>query len=212
MSQTKSRNIFWTEGTVTRADRERANGHRGATLWFTGLSGSGKSTLARALEEALFARGCQCYVLDGDNVRHGLNSDLGFSPEDRTENIRRIGEVAKLLADFGAFAITAFISPYRADREGVRARHQAGDFLEIHVDAPLTVCEERDPKGLYKKARRGEIPEFTGISAPYEAPETPELVVSTAERSVEECAAQILRYLDEKGYLGVSPVAVGAEV
>ena len=212
MSQTKSRNIFWTEGTVTRADRERANGHRGATLWFTGLSGSGKSTLARALEEALFARGCQCFVLDGDNVRHGLNRDLGFSPADRTENIRRIGEVAKLLTDFGAFAVTAFISPYCEDRDQVRARMDAGDFIEVYVDAPLDVCEERDPKGLYKKARRGEIPEFTGISAPYEAPVNPELVVRTADGSVDDCVEQVLLYLQENGYLGVPAAAATVEV
>jgi adenylylsulfate kinase len=211
MSQTKSRNIFWTEGVVTRADRERANGHRGATLWFTGLSGSGKSTLARALEEALFARGCQCFVLDGDNVRHGLNRDLGFSPADRTENIRRIGEVAKLLTEFGAFAITAFISPYCEDRDQVRARMSAGDFIEVYVDAPLGVCEERDPKGLYKKARRGEIPEFTGISAPYEPPVRPELVVRTADATVDECVEQVLRFLDENGYLGVPAAAATAE-
>jgi adenylylsulfate kinase len=201
MSQTKSRNIFWTEGSVTRADRERANGHRGATLWFTGLSGSGKSTLARALEEALFARGCQCYVLDGDNVRHGLNRDLGFSPADRTENIRRIGEVSKLLTDLGAFAVTAFISPYCEDRDQVRARMDAGDFIEVYVDAPLGVCEERDPKGLYKKARAGQIKNFTGIDDPYEAPVNPEIHLRTDEMSLEEEVIKVIEYLLDNGII-----------
>ena len=203
----KSTNIHWHEGEITRADRERVHGHGGATLWFTGLSGSGKSTLARAVEEALFERGCQVYVLDGDNVRHGLNRDLGFSPEDRSENIRRIGEVAKLFTDFGALVLTAFISPYREDRDAVRALMPEGDFVEIHVDCALDVCEERDPKGLYKKARRGEIPEFTGISAPYEAPESPELSVRTDRSSLEECAVQVVQYLESNGHLGSVPVS-----
>jgi adenylylsulfate kinase len=201
----KSRHIYWAEGAITRADRERLNGHRGATLWFTGLSGSGKSTLARALEAALFARGCRVYVLDGDNVRHGLNGDLGFSPQERTENIRRIGEVAKLFTDFGALAITAFISPYREDRNRVRQMLADGDFIEVYVDCALDVCEQRDPKGLYQKARRGEIPEFTGISAPYEAPESPELVLRTDALTPEECIDQLLRYLESNGY--VTPAA-----
>jgi adenylylsulfate kinase len=197
----KSENIFWHEGHITRADRERLHGHRGVTIWFTGLSGSGKSTLARAAEEALFERGCQVYVLDGDNIRHGLNRDLGFSPADRTENIRRIGEVAKLFTDFGAIVLTAFISPYREDRNTARAVHAEGDFVEVFVDCSLDVCEQRDTKGLYKKARRGEIREFTGISAPYEPPEAAELTLDTAENSVEECVAQLLDYLKENGYL-----------
>ena len=197
----KSENIFWHEGHITRADRERLHGHRGVTIWFTGLSGSGKSTLARAAEEALFERGCQVYVLDGDNIRHGLNRDLGFSPADRTENIRRIGEVAKLFTDFGAIVLTAFISPYREDRNTARAVHAEGDFVEVFVDCSLNVCEQRDTKGLYKKARRGEIREFTGISAPYEPPEAAELTLNTAENSVEECVAQLLDYLKENGYL-----------
>ena len=205
MTQTrKATNIHWHEGQITRADRERAHGHRGATLWFTGLSGSGKSTLARALEEALFERGCQVYVLDGDNIRHGLNRDLGFSPADRTENIRRIGEVAKLFTDFGALVLTAFISPYREDRAAVRALMGVGDFIEVYVDAALDVCEDRDPKGLYKKARRGEIPEFTGISAPYEAPEAPELVVRTDRHTIDECVAQLVAFLEQRGYLAGS--------
>jgi adenylylsulfate kinase len=170
-----AREIHWHDGHVTRVDRERVQGQRGVTLWLTGLSASGKSTLARALEAELFRRGYRVYVLDGDNIRHGLNNDLGFGPADRTENIRRIGEVAKLFTDFGAVVITAFISPYREDRDRVRKLMGAGDFHEIYVDAPLQTCEARDPKGLYEKARKGQIPEFTGISAPYEAPLSPEL-------------------------------------
>jgi adenylylsulfate kinase len=197
----KSQNIHWHDGDVKRSDRERVHGHRGATVWLTGLSGSGKSTLARALEAALFERGCQVYVLDGDNIRHGLNRDLGFSPADRTENIRRIGEVAKLFTDFGAIVVTAFISPYRADREVARRLLPDGDFVEVHVDCDLAVCETRDPKGLYAKARRGEVKEFTGISAPYEAPERPELVVRTDRLTVTDCTAQLLAYLESKGYL-----------
>lgn len=197
----KSKNIHWHAGEITRADRERAHGHRGAILWFTGLSGSGKSTLARALEEALFERGCRAYVLDGDNIRHGLNRDLGFSPEDRTENIRRIGEVAKLFTDSGALVLTAFISPYREDRDAVRDIMGEGDFVEVFVECELDVCEERDPKGLYKKARAGEIPGFTGISAPYEAPTAPELTVRTDRHSIEECVAQLIEHLEENGYL-----------
>jgi adenylylsulfate kinase len=197
----KSKNIFWEHGDVGRKDRERAHGHRGAAIWLTGLSGSGKSTLAKQLEAALFARGCGAYVLDGDNVRHGLNRDLGFSPADRTENIRRIGEVAKLFADFGAIAITAFISPYREDRDMVRSLMRQDDFIEVHVDCALEVCEARDPKGLYRKARAGEIPEFTGISAPYEAPLSPELVIRTDVASPEQCVEQLLQYLEARGYL-----------
>ncbi|MGH7501723.1 MAG: adenylyl-sulfate kinase [Longimicrobiales bacterium] len=206
----KSQNIFWHDGEITRADRERVQGHRGVTLWFTGLSASGKSTLARALEAALFERGSRCYVLDGDNVRHGLNRDLGFSPEDRTENIRRIGEVAKLFTEFGAITLTAFISPYRADRDAVRALMADGDFVEVLVECALEVCEERDPKGLYRKARAGKIPEFTGISAPYEAPESPELVVRTDRLTLEESVEQLVRYLEANGYL--TPVAAAQAV
>lgn len=204
----KSRNIHWHEGEITRADRERLNGHRGATLWFTGLSGSGKSTLARALEEALFERGFRVYVLDGDNIRHGLNRDLGFSPEDRTENIRRIGETAKLFTDSGALVLTAFISPYREDRDAVRALLDEGDFVEVFVDCALDTCEARDPKGLYSKARKGEIPEFTGISAPYEAPAVPELVVRTDEHDVDACIEQLIAYLTANEYLTVRESAV----
>jgi adenylylsulfate kinase len=196
-----SRNIHWHEGEVTRADRERAQGHRGATLWLTGLSASGKSTLARALEAQLFRRGATVYVLDGDNVRHGLNRDLGFSPVDRAENIRRIGEVARLLTEHGAIVVTAFISPYRADRDGVRALMAPGDFVEVFVDADLSTCETRDPKGLYAKARRGEIPEFTGITAPYEAPSAPELVVRTGGVTVDASVAELIAFLERGGYL-----------
>jgi adenylylsulfate kinase len=209
MTTPKSKNIFWHHGDITRADRERVRGHKGATIWFTGLSGSGKSTLARALESALFERGFGVYVLDGDNVRHGLNRDLGFSPEDRKENIRRIGEVAKLFTDAGMFAITAFISPYRDDRDMVRAMMQKRDFIEVYVECALEVCETRDPKGLYKKARAGQIPEFTGISAPYEAPQSPEFTLRTDRLSVEQCVEQLMAHLASNGYLAQEPEAAG---
>jgi len=199
MAEQKATNIVWHEGAVTRADRERLNGHRSATVWFTGLSGAGKSTIAVALEKTLWARGVRAFVLDGDNVRHGLNKNLGFSPADRTENIRRIGEVAKLFTDAGMVALTAFISPYRADRDQVRAIMQPGDFIEVLVDCPLEVCEGRDVKGLYQKARAGQIPEFTGISAPYEPPLQPEITLRTGAQGVEESAQQVLSHLEERG-------------
>ena len=202
MAETKASNITWHDGTVTRAERERLLGQRGVTIWLTGLSGSGKSTIAVAAQGALHERGTHSYVLDGDNVRHGLNQNLGFSPEDRTENIRRIGEVAKLFTDAGIIALTSFISPYRADRDAVRAIMEPGDFVEVLVDASVETCEGRDVKGLYKKARAGEIPEFTGISAPYEAPEKPELVLDTNSQTVEESVEQLMGHLEEKGYLG----------
>ena len=201
MAEQKATNIVWHHGTVTRADREQLGGHRGCTIWLTGLSGSGKSTIAVDLEKRLFERGAHTYILDGDNIRHGLNKNLGFSPADRTENIRRIGEVAKLFTDAGVVAITAFISPYRADRDQVRGLMADGDFIEIHVDCPVEVCEGRDVKGLYKKARAGEIKEFTGISAPYEAPEKAELTIKSHELSVEQSVARILAYLEERGIL-----------
>ena len=193
----KSQNIFWTEGKVTAQRRARQNGHRGAVVWLTGLSGAGKSTVAQALEAELFTRGIHTYVLDGDNIRHGLNSNLGFSPEDRVENIRRVSEVAKLMADAGTVAITAFISPYRIDRQRAReiALEANSEFVEVFVDAPLEVCEQRDPKDLYKKARAGKIREFTGIDAPYEAPEDPEITVRTAEQTADESVATILEQL-----------------
>ena len=184
-----------------REDREKKLGQKGCTIWLTGLSGSGKSTLAVAAEKLLADRGHQTYILDGDNVRHGLNKDLGFSPEDRTENIRRIGEVANLFTDAGVINLTAFISPYRADRDVVRELMEDGDFIEVHVDCPLEECEKRDVKGLYKKARAGEIPEFTGISAPYEAPEKAELTLKTGELALEESVAACIDYLESKGYI-----------
>jgi len=196
MAEQKATNIMWHQGAVTRADREKMNGHRGCTVWLTGLSGSGKSTIAVALEKALWGRGVRAFILDGDNVRHGLNKNLGFSPADRTENIRRIGEVAKLLTDGGMVAVTAFISPYRADRDQVRAILQPGDFIEVLVDCPLEVCEQRDVKGLYQKARAGQIPEFTGISAPYEPPLRPELTIRTHTQSVDESVRQIVAHLE----------------
>src|SRR5262245_59946287 len=198
MAEQKATNIVWHQGAVTRADREQMNGHKGCTVWLTGLSGSGKSTIAVDLEKRLWERGVRAYILDGDNIRHGLNKNLGFSPEDRTENIRRIGEVAKLFTDAGVVAVTAFISPYRADRDQVRALMKDGDFVEVHVDCPVEVCEQRDVKGLYKKARAGEIKEFTGISAPYEAPAKAELTINTAGQSVEASIAQILGYLEKQ--------------
>lgn len=189
-----STNIVRAEGRVTGEDRARTLGHHGQTVWFTGLSGSGKSTLAFAVEEALVAKGVACYVLDGDNVRFGLNRDLGFSPEDRTENIRRIGEVCRLFQDAGLVVLTAFISPYRADRQQVRDLHPAGTFREVYVDTPLDVCEARDVKGLYAKARAGEIPDFSGISAPYEAPDDPEITVDTSH-PLDECVASVIAQL-----------------
>ncbi|MFL6583863.1 MAG: adenylyl-sulfate kinase, partial [Chthoniobacterales bacterium] len=193
----KSKNISWSESKITADDRARRNGHRGAVVWLTGLSGAGKSTIARGLEAELFRRAIQTYVLDGDNIRHGLNSNLGFAPQDRVENIRRVSEVAKLMADAGTVVITAFISPYRADRSRARAiALEAGaEFIEVFVDAPLDICEQRDPKQLYQKARAGKIREFTGIDAPYEAPEDPEIVVRTNEQSVDESVGTILDQL-----------------
>jgi adenylylsulfate kinase len=202
LAENKSSNITWHAGDTTREDREAVLGQRGVTVWLTGLSGSGKSTVAVAAEHALVQRGRLAYVLDGDNIRHGLNSNLGFSPEDRSENIRRIGEVAKLFTDSGVIVFSSFISPYRGDRDNARALMGEGDFVEVLVDASLETCEGRDVKGLYQKARAGEIPEFTGISAPYEAPETPELVLDTNTQSVEESVAQLVAYLEKGGYLG----------
>jgi adenylylsulfate kinase len=194
----KATNITWHQADVTRADREKKYGHRAVVLWFTGLSGSGKSTLAHAVEDQLVQRECHTYVLDGDNIRHGLCKDLGFSPQAREENIRRIGEVAKLFNDAGVIALTAFISPYREDRD--KARQISGDsFIEVYVKCDLDVCEQRDPKGLYKKARAGEINEFTGISAPYEEPENAELLIDTSHESLEESAAKVIAFLEQRG-------------
>jgi adenylylsulfate kinase len=201
-SPPKSRNIVWSEGHIGREERRELLSHGAGTVWFTGLSGSGKSTIATAVERQLVKRGTLAYVLDGDNIRHGLNSNLGFSPEDRTENIRRIGEVAKLFNDAGVIVLTAFISPYRADRDAVRATLPEDEFVEVFVECPLDECEQRDVKGLYKKARAGEIPEFTGISAPYEEPEKPELVLRTHEQDLEECVRRVLEDLDKRGWTG----------
>src|SRR5437868_12325637 len=199
MAEQKATNIVWHQGAVTRADREQMNGHKGCTVWLTGLSGSGKSTIAVDLEKHLCERGVRTYILDGDNIRHGLNKNLGFSPADRTENIRRIGAVAKLFADAGVVALTAFISPYRRDRDHVRAALGAGDFVEIFVDAPLEICEKRDPKGLYKKARAGELKGFTGIDDLYEAPEKPELRLDAGTKSAENLADEVIAHLRKTG-------------
>ena len=191
----KSSNVTWHHTKITKKLREERSGHKGVVLWLTGLSGSGKSTIATIVEEKLFDMGCRAYILDGDNIRHGLNGDLGFSPEDREENIRRIGEVARLFADAGHIAITSFISPYRKDRDRARSLNNAGEFVEVFIKAPVSVCEDRDPKGLYKKARQGIIKEFTGISAPYEEPENAELVIETHTMEPEQAADAIIAYL-----------------
>ena len=196
-----STNVVWHHATVTRARREAKNGHRSAIIWFTGLSGSGKSTLAHAVEDCLHQRGCRSFVLDGDNVRHGLCGDLGFSVHDRQENIRRIGEMAKLFMEAGVIVLTAFISPYRADRQRVRGMVERGDFIEIYCDAPIEVCESRDVKGMYKKARAGQIAEFTGISSPYEDPEHPDLTVETGRLELDECVRQVIGEMERRGLI-----------
>lgn len=203
MVEQKATNIHWHEGKVTQEERLENMGQRGATLWMTGLSGSGKSTIAVALEQTLLQRGFHAYRLDGDNIRHGLNKNLGFSAEDRDENIRRIGEVTKLFADAGVISICSFISPYRAARNTVREIHEADGlpFLEVHVHAPLDVAESRDPKGLYKKARAGEIKGFTGIDDPFEEPESPEVLLPTHELSIEESVVKLLGALEERGII-----------
>lgn len=188
-------NIQWHDATISRASRQLQSGHKSAIIWFTGLSGSGKSTLAHAVEKTLFDRNCRTFVFDGDNVRHGLCADLGFSVQDRQENIRRIGEMSKLFIEAGVIALTAFISPFRADRARVRALVPEGDFIEVYCQASLDVCERRDVKGLYAKARQGIIKDFTGISSPYEAPENPELVIDTGNLSLEQCVQQVMQYL-----------------
>jgi adenylylsulfate kinase len=195
----KRNDIIWHHATVTRERREKLNGHRGAVVWFTGLSGSGKSTVAHMVEEQLYRMGCHTYVFDGDNVRHGLCAGLGFSPQDRSENIRRIGEMVKLFLGAGILALTAFISPFARDRRAVRDLIGSRDFIEIHCRCPLEVCEQRDVKGMYKRARAGEIKEFTGISSPYENPENPDLVLDTDKFSIEECADLVIQLLRQKG-------------
>lgn len=201
------KNIQWHEAIVNRQLRERMNGHKSLILWFTGLSGSGKSTLAHAVEEALHELGCRTFVFDGDNVRHGLCSDLGFSVEDRVENIRRIGEMAKLFTEAGIIALTAFISPYRADRERVRSLVAPEDFIEIYCHCPLEICEQRDVKGLYAKARQGLIKDFTGISSAYEAPENADLVLDSGSLPIQECVAQVLTLLSNRGIIPVDELS-----
>jgi len=195
----KSSNVVWHNATVTRERREKMNGHGSVILWFTGLSGAGKSSLAHAVEERLHQLGCRTFVFDGDNVRHGLCADLGFSIEDRVENIRRVGEMAKLFIEGGVIALTAFISPFRSERERVRSLVPHGDFLEIYCHCPLEICEQRDVKGLYKRAREGSIKEFTGISSPYEVPQHPELTVETGSLTIEKSVAEVMELLYERG-------------
>ena len=197
----ESNNITWHDSEVTKEERQKRNGHKSAVIWFTGLSGSVKSTVSVALEKALFNEGKQTYRLDGDNVRHGLNKNLGFSPEDRTENIRRIGEVAKLMVDAGSITVTAFISPYKQDRDNVRAILEDGEFIEVYTKCSVEECENRDPKGLHKKARSGEIPEFTGISAPYEAPDHPEIILDTEHESIDQSVDRVIQYLKQHQYI-----------
>jgi adenylylsulfate kinase len=201
MAEQKATNITWHEGAVTREEREQLLGQKGVTVWMTGLSASGKSTIAVILEQMLLHQKKHAYRLDGDNIRHGLNKNLGFSADDRAENIRRIGEVSKLFTDAGVIAITSFISPYKKDRDAVRASMKAGEFIEVYVNVSLEAAEKRDPKGLYKKARAGEIKGFTGIDDPYEAPQKPEIVIESESTKPDEAALQILRHLQSNGYL-----------
>ncbi|MGG0719626.1 adenylyl-sulfate kinase [Robertmurraya massiliosenegalensis] len=197
----KSTNLTWHKSTISKLERRNQNGHGSCVLWFTGLSGSGKSTIANAVSSELFRHGINEYVLDGDNIRHGLNKDLGFSEKDRTENIRRIGEVAKLFVDSGKIVTTAFISPFQSDRDQVRALFEDDEFFEIYIDCPLEECEKRDPKQLYAKARRGEIKDFTGINSPYEAPKYPDLVIHTNELTIQESVEKIVGFLQKKNLL-----------
>lgn len=196
-----SSNIVWHDASISKAERREKNNHHSFILWFTGLSASGKSSIANALAQELFERGNQTFVLDGDNIRHGLNKDLGFDENSRKENIRRIGEVSKLFVESGQIVLTAFISPYQEDRDTVRALVEEGEFIEVFVKCSVEECERRDPKGLYKKARNEEIKNFTGISAPYEAPVNPEIVVDSENFSIEDCAKQLIQKLVEKGYI-----------
>ncbi|MBM3970018.1 MAG: adenylyl-sulfate kinase [Planctomycetes bacterium] len=201
MAEQKATNVTWHDHSVTREERYKLMGHKGCILWFTGLSACGKSTIANAVDRKLHDSGVHTFVLDGDNIRMGLNKNLGFSAEDRAENIRRIGEVAKLFADAGVITATAFISPYLADRDKVRALMGQGGFIEVYVNASLETCEARDPKGLYKKARAGEIKSFTGISDPYEAPVNPELVLDSNTKGIEELSNEVIAYLKSSGYI-----------
>ncbi|RYL94920.1 adenylyl-sulfate kinase [Sporolactobacillus sp. THM7-4] len=201
----RAENIVWHDATITQSDREARSGHKSAVVWFTGLSGAGKSTLANRVEAELFSRGIRTYLLDGDNIRSGLNSDLGFSEPDRMENIRRISEVAKLFVDSNAVVLTAFISPFREDREKARARVGDQEFFEIYVKCPLDVCESRDPKGLYQKARSGAIKNFTGIGSAYEPPLSPELIVDTSVETLDACARKVIHLLEDRGITGKRP-------
>ncbi|MCG6154377.1 adenylyl-sulfate kinase [Rubinisphaera sp. ICM_H10] len=201
MTEQKATNVTWHDHTVSKAERQKLMGHKSAVLWFTGLSGAGKSTVANTVDHLLHSKGIHTYVLDGDNVRMGLNKNLGFSAEDRAENIRRIGEVAKLFCHSGVFVLTAFISPYRADRDKAREILDQGEFIEVYVNASLETCEGRDPKGLYKKARAGEIKGFTGIDDPYEEPANPEIVLNSDNKSIDELAQEVVDYLEKNGYL-----------
>jgi adenylylsulfate kinase len=203
MAEQKATNVHWHDHSVSKDERWQLSGHKGAILWFTGLSASGKSTVANTVDHKLHSLGKRSFVLDGDNIRMGLNKNLGFTAEDRAENIRRIGEVAKLFTHAGVIALTAFISPYRADRNAVRALLGPGEFVEVFMDTPIEICEARDPKGLYKKARAGQIKGFTGIDDPYEAPEKPELVLDGGKKSIDECADEVLAYLQSNGFLSL---------
>jgi adenylylsulfate kinase len=208
-SKITNENTTWHEPTVYRDNRESLNKHRSVTIWFTGLSGSGKSTLAHAVEDYLHKGGVRTFVLDGDNIRQGLCKDLGFTDEDRTENIRRIGEVSKLLVDAGVLTIAAFISPFRKDRNLVRELNNEDDFIEIYCKASVEECENRDTKGLYKKARAGDVPEFTGISSPYEEPENPELIIDTVNSNIEICVEKVVNYLEERGIISITSMKFG---
>ncbi len=200
----KTENTVWHEQHISKEQRANLKDQKPCLLWYTGLSGSGKSTVANAVDALLFNLGCHSYLLDGDNVRHGLNGDLGFNDDSRIENIRRISEVSKLFLDAGLIVSTAFISPFAQDRASARAKLDAGEFIEVYIDTPISVCEQRDPKGLYKKARAGEIKDFTGIDSSYDTPENPEIHVKTAEQSIQECAEQIVNYLTEQGFIHIN--------
>lgn len=203
MSEEKNNHVIWHDGYVTREERLQRYGHRSGVVWFTGLSASGKSTIAHRLERVLFEKGVKTYALDGDNVRHSINSDLGFSPEDRRENLRRIAELSRLFIDAGLIVLAAFISPFRKDREFVRSRFNDGDFIEVYVKCPVEICEERDPKGQYKKARAGIIKGYTGIDSPYEEPENPDLIIDTSRLSIEESVRLVYKLLEEREWIAL---------
>ncbi len=200
----KSPNVVWHHATITKEDRFKLQGHKGCVIWLTGLPSSGKSTLANEIEAKLYEMGKRTYVLDGDNIRHGLNHNLGFSPEDREENIRRVGEIAKLFTDAGVIALAAFIAPYKKDRDSIKNSMSDGEFIELYVKCSVSECENRDPKGMYKKAREGVIKEFTGVSAPYEEPVNPGIIVDTEKYNLEECVNQVIDYLEQKRILNIN--------